>query len=412
MNERIKKDNIILPSLERLARDEVYGKCAIFIHLHYINDVDCYIPYIYNIPIWIDVYISYDDIKLKKVLEKKIIRKNITFVSKQNRGRDISALLVAFREYILEYEYICFLHDKKEKSQLQREDTEAWIRCLWENMIGSEAYIENVIFTLKSKETIGLLTPPNILEKRTCYFYKKMWGDNLYNTQILADELGLSIKPIENDSTITLGTVFWAKTSALKKMLIKEWKYEDFISEPLPDDGTLSHAIERIFPYVVIDAGYEIGWVMHQEYASVYIENISEVLSQSMGMLEEYMGIRYIYEMDKYEAEKKKIQRFIENKANIYIYGAGAYGISCLKLLNSIGVIPECFIVTEKNNTLNTEKLINNIPIKVLDDIKFCGEDGIIVAMNTNFRKQVIDILRNKNIDYNNIIFFSRIEFL
>lgn len=31
----------------------------------------------------------------------------------QNRGRDVSALLVATKKFIMNYDYVCFMHDKK-----------------------------------------------------------------------------------------------------------------------------------------------------------------------------------------------------------------------------------------------------------------------------------------------------------
>jgi hypothetical protein len=40
-------------------------------------------------------------------------RKNCDVILKQNRGRDVSSLLVACKEYVFKYEYLCFIHDKK-----------------------------------------------------------------------------------------------------------------------------------------------------------------------------------------------------------------------------------------------------------------------------------------------------------
>lgn len=40
-------------------------------------------------------------------------RKNYRAILKNNRGRDISALLVAGREFFTEYDYVCFIHDKR-----------------------------------------------------------------------------------------------------------------------------------------------------------------------------------------------------------------------------------------------------------------------------------------------------------
>ena len=62
--------------------------------------------------------------------------------------------------------------------------------------------------------------------------------------------------------------MFWAKTDALKKLFEHGWKYEDFPEEPLPIDGTISHAIERVLGYVAQDAGYKTGVIMTDKIAA------------------------------------------------------------------------------------------------------------------------------------------------
>ena len=59
---------------------------------------------------------------------------------------------------------------------------------------------------------------------------------------------------------MAVGTVYWSRVDALRKLFEYEWKYEDFDMEPLAEDGTLSHAIERILEFVARDAGYESKW--------------------------------------------------------------------------------------------------------------------------------------------------------
>ncbi len=406
----VKKKNIVLPKYNQLSEKPLLENVAVFIHLHYLNDIEFYISYIEKIPVWIDIFISYTDENIKMIVSQKIKRNNLFFVLKNNRGRDVSALLVAFRKYIIGYEYVCFLHDKKEKIVLQKEDTRNWVNCLWDNMLGSEIYIENIIYTLKINEKIGLLVPPNDISMKECRLHKRMWGENLYNTQVLAKELGLVCNPNYEDSTIALGTVFWARTSALKKLFWREWKYEDFLPEPLPNDGTLSHAIERILPYVVFDSGFDTNWIMNHEYASIYIEKLIDVFSHSMKMLDKYLGIDSIYEMEKYEFERERLLCFSKEKKKIYIYGAGVYGVSCLKLMNSIGIIPESFIVSSIEKDLSRSKSVCGIPVLEIAKLTFSNDDGIVIALNSSLKKEVMDILCQKGVNLNNVISFSKIE--
>lgn len=63
------------------------------------------------------------------------------------------------------------------------------------------------------------------------------------------------------------GSVFWFRVKALAPLFDHGWKHEDFPPEPLPQDGTISHAIERIYPFVAQGAGYYPAQAMSADYA-------------------------------------------------------------------------------------------------------------------------------------------------
>jgi rhamnosyltransferase len=337
-------------------------------------------------------------------------KKNIYFIQKKNRGRDISALLVSFRKEILKYEVICFMHDKKEKVAFLKNEIEQWTYNLWENMLGSTDYITNILYTFQRNKEFGLLVPPATLGKRITHAYKNQWQKNYHNTVRLAESLNLKVDIDLDNPPITLGTMFWAKTDALRKLFEKEWKYEDFEEEPLPDDGTLSHAVERIFAYVCQDAGYDTEIVMTDIYASDYIENALNTLSISMKLLNDKFGINYIFEIEKYYLEQKRMRDFFAGKRNVYIYGAGDYGISCLKLLNDIDLKPSGFIVTQKDK--ESDYLMNN-RIWDVNEVELEKEDGVIIAVNYQYREEIMKLLRGKkNFLKENGMIFSKIELI
>jgi lipopolysaccharide biosynthesis protein len=53
-----------------------------------------------------------------------------------------------------------------------------------------------------------------------------------------------------------LGTMFWARTAALKPLLELGLLWDDYPAEPVPGDGSLLHALERLLPFVVEKAGF------------------------------------------------------------------------------------------------------------------------------------------------------------
>ena len=49
----------------------------------------------------------------------------------------------------------------------------------------------------------------------------------------------------------------------IEKIFEYAFKGEDFPAEPMPVDGTISHAIERIWPYVAQEAGYYSAHILN-----------------------------------------------------------------------------------------------------------------------------------------------------
>ena len=43
--------------------------------------------------------------------------------------------------------------------------------------------------------------------------------------------------------------------------------------EPIADDNTVLHAIERIYPFCVQEEGYYPAWVMADSYAEIEVDN-------------------------------------------------------------------------------------------------------------------------------------------
>ena len=71
-------------------------KAAVFVHLYYMEQVQIYRNYLEQVPDFIDIIIMSSD---EKILERFIDERYIT-VRKENRGRDISALLIAAKKLI------------------------------------------------------------------------------------------------------------------------------------------------------------------------------------------------------------------------------------------------------------------------------------------------------------------------
>lgn len=384
----------ILPRYLGLNYDVCEESVAVFIHLHYRDTLDKYLAYIDCIPESVPIYISSSDEWVADEVSKYGAeqKRKIAFFHKKNRGRDITALLVTFREIMLQYEYVCFLHDKKEKCERDKQDVMLWIDNLWGNLLGRKGteYFLDILILFEEDKRLGLLVPPEpIGDVFTPY---NGWGEtNVFQTQKLAKELAISAD-IDIDierQPIALGTCFWARTDAIRKILTKKWVYEDFDDEPLPENAK-SYAVERIFGYLAEDAGYHADTVMDRAYAAIYMRFLIECRRKAFPIIESRYEVCSLFGI-------KRLKKLLEYSALykvIYIYGAGKVGMGVYRYLIDMGYSPRSFLVSKK------EQDYSQMPIQVLDIEQLVYGDGvgIIVAVGKQNMPVIVNILEERGI--------------
>ncbi len=106
------------------------------------------------------------------------------------------------------------------------------------------------------------------------------WTNNYDNTKKLYEKLNLKSQISSSyDSIAPLGTMFWFRKGTLSHLFDKDWKYDDFPKEPNEFDGTLLHAIERIYTFVAQDNKFLSGWILTDNFARIEITNLSNMVS-------------------------------------------------------------------------------------------------------------------------------------
>ncbi|MGN1275664.1 MAG: rhamnan synthesis F family protein [Floccifex sp.] len=368
-------------------------KIAIVINLYYENYVERYLSYIYQIPKTIDVYVFSSS---KAVIEKvnRQNNSNITVLKKDNRGRDISALLVGFYPYYDKYSYICFLHDKNNKTSRTREDTDNWIKNIWENLILSDNYIYSVVSMLTENENIGVAVPPEPFGEYVTAWYSSAWGNNFDNCMELARTLDLSCDLDRNKSPLAISTAFWARTDAIKKIFEQQWTYADFPAEPMPNDGTISHAIERIWGYLAQDAGYDIATIMNYEYAVWELLNVQDASKKMFQLMQEELYVHNLFEINSFKDRLGKLEKFMKKNQKNYLYGAGKYGRDLLLLLRKYNLEPDGFCVTELPGNVQE---IDHLQVVELSEVVKKANVGIIISANVHMHDEMIMNMKKNN---------------
>ena len=349
-------------------------KAAVFVHLFYIEQVQTYRKFLEQVPDFMDIIIISSN---EKILERFDEDRFIT-IRKENRGRDISALLVAAKKLIFHYEYVCFIHDKREKRQEQKDYVDFWLKNLWENMLQSKEYIYNVLEAFQDSR-IGMFVPLPPYGRDNGAWLRGAWGENYENVKKLAENLNIAGSICFEKPPVTYSTVFWTRTAVLKKLFSRDWQYTDFPEEPMKNDGEINHAIERILQYAVEDAGYETKILLSASFAGSFIEQLHGEMSSLWNQLDAEFGISSYRGLDNY----KRIKAFAEKHSELYLYGAGKRGKECLRLCHAFNIFPRGFIVTEIRTAYD------EIPVLAISELMFTENTGIIISVNWDLQEEI-----------------------
>lgn len=299
--------------------EENNNRVALVIHLYYPELFKYCRDYVMSMPDNADIYITtsrMDYLEDIKELFSQVKCNKLEIIEADNRGRDLGGLLVAARKQIRDYDYICFIHDKKSLHSMKPREIEHFRDVLFECMLKSKDYVSNVIATFENDDNLGLLVPPIPYGGNLFKAFCDSWmNENNFTLALeLKKKLNLNCNITPDMAPLTIGSVFWCKSKALKKILEYDWTYEDF-PEILGKDGGMPHAIERIFGYVAQDAGYYTGVVFPISMAEKYISNISYMLRETVietGVLERKGGVTFNYfigrlnKKNKLEKKQKK----------------------------------------------------------------------------------------------------------
>lgn len=379
----------------------IQRETLVVMNLYYSDTAERYFEYLDTIPqdIQIRVISSVNEVlESGQIYAEKKRLFNVKFLKKENRGRDISAFLVAYRKEILNYKYFCFVHDKKANYEYFKEDVDLWIENLWTNTLASTKYISNVLDIFEKNAFIGLLVPPEPIGEYLHQWYTGSWGKNYEHTKELADRLEIKCCMDPKVPVITLGTAFWCRVEALRKLFQIEWQYEDFEDEPLPLDGSLSHSIERILSFVAQDAGYETGTVMCEGYAQKLISRVQDKMHEMYTVYNYFEPEYSLQQLKELMSKTERLKSFFQNNKKVYLYGAGKVGNYCLNDLRKINCEPAGFVVSKKNN----DKRVNGLEIKELDEISNDRATGIIVTVGKRYYEEIVNYL--ESIDFKNYI--------
>ncbi|NMW60718.1 rhamnan synthesis protein F [Mobiluncus mulieris] len=258
-------------------------KLALIIHVYYLDLLEQTLSYARSMPEGSDLIITVaGEEKAARVREAcQDMPYNVQVRLIENRGRDVSAILVGAKDIIDDYDLVCFMHDKKVTQLFPGSIGDGFAYKCFENMLPSREFVQNVVNKFTQEPRLGMLFPtaPNHAD----YFlpYAVSWGPNYEGAKTLLEDLGIKV-PLNpyKEPIAPLGTMFWFRPQALRPLFSKDWQWEDFAPEPNDIDGTLLHAVERAYGYVSQAAGFFNAWLFADRFARIELTNLGYYVQQ------------------------------------------------------------------------------------------------------------------------------------
>ena len=151
-----------------------------------------------------------------------------------------------------DYDIVGHIHSKRSLA-VDAGMGDRWRNFLWENLVGGgSSMVDTAAAAFAADASLGLLMAedPHVVG----------WDMNREAADKLAVRMGLAL-PLPDYLDFPLGTMFWARPAALRPLVELGLTPDDYPEEPLPNDGTILHAIERLMPSVVQHAGFTTAGV-------------------------------------------------------------------------------------------------------------------------------------------------------
>ena len=239
------------------------NKCYIAMqaHVYYEDLINEIIKFTNNIPVKFDLYIT--TISYEKKLK---IEENVKYYSKafkyeikivKNKGRDVLPLLIQLKANIKNYKYFCHIHTKKSLHDSLL--GEKWRNYLYQNLLGNKETISEILSEFERFDKLGFIFPEvyyKIINKIDNYENTNFFlhQPNIKYMNLILNKIFPGFK-VGDKLLFPSGNMFWAKIKSVYQIFNIQL-YNLFPKELNQTNGTIMHAIERIWLYLVKLNGY------------------------------------------------------------------------------------------------------------------------------------------------------------
>jgi len=215
-------------------------RIAVVIHAFFPYVLEEIVGYLSNIVEPFDLYVTTPHEELVAPIFRlgAVHAASVTVAVTENRGRDIGPFINLLRQGVFDgYLAVLKLHTKKSRYSGQGD---AWRRSLVDELIGDSLKVRRAVSLLETDD-VGIVGP-----HADYLSHPSFWGSNRERVMTLLKGLGASSKAAPPLGFFA-GSMFWFAPDALKPLKTLPDEALTFDQELGQQDGTLAHALERVF---------------------------------------------------------------------------------------------------------------------------------------------------------------------
>lgn len=231
-------------------------RAALHIHLHYPELADEILGNLARNEAPLDVFVSTDSDAKAADLTTRFAgyrRGPVVIRTCPNRGRDIGPMLTLFGEILQTYDVVGHFHGKRSLALtsvgLSTAVGAQWHEFLLQHLIGAKfPMVDLILGRFAASDKLGLVFPedPNLTG----------WSLDRSLAIELAARMDLSME-VPASIDFPIGTMFWMRPQSLKPLFDLKLDWDDYPAEPVPIDGTMLHAVERLLPVICRHQGFD-----------------------------------------------------------------------------------------------------------------------------------------------------------
>jgi hypothetical protein len=232
------------------------SKIAIVLHCYYEDLIPAVFDQFLSHTRGADLFVTVrNDVSSAALREIQTRCPNVYFFCNENRGRDIRPFLRALQPLeSFGYKIVCKIHTKKTPNS-KRGFGDAWRQRMMQSLLGSPDSVTKISSIFSDEPGIGILVPEGSvmdLSDVPVHVRNTYWLDYFFKRIGRSDLIGNYLLKFP------AGSMFWCRISALSgldQLALEGDRFEDELGQV---DGTLAHAIERLFALFAQEKGFSM----------------------------------------------------------------------------------------------------------------------------------------------------------